>query len=129
MNANMDLPPEDVEYLNANYAGQYTLLTDGPGKHGLFVDRFPIPEGYDTDTATLLVLISSGYPGSALDMFYFDPQLARIDGKQIAALAEESHFGRTWQRWSRHYEWKPGEHSIVSHVESVKEQLRIEVSR
>lgn len=123
----MTLPPEDLEYLVSNYAERWSVISESPGKHGIFIDHFPIPAGFDPRTSTLMILLPSGYPGSALDMFYFAPPLARSDGVTIGALATEHHFDRSWQRWSRHYDWQPGEDSLLSHVEYVKEQLQREV--
>ena len=129
MTGSVELPSEDPEYLVANYGDRWSIISEGPGKHGLLIEDFPVPEGFDRQTSTLMILLPSGYPGSALDMFYLDPPLARGDGAYIGQLASESHFGRSWQRWSRHYGWEPGVDSLVSHVEYVKRQLRSEVDR
>lgn len=129
MTGSVELPSEDSEYLAANYGGRWSIISEGPGKHGLLIEDFPVPEGFDRQTSTLMVLLPSGYPGSALDMFYLDPPLARCDGAYIGQLASESHFARSWQRWSRHYGWEAGVDSLVSHVEYVKQQLRSEVDR
>jgi len=119
-----ELPPGDMEYLEANYNGKWRKVSEG-GKHGLVIDSFPIPEGYSPGDAALLVLIPSGYPGTALDMFYFYPHLDLVKqtGSLIGALTTENHFGKNWQRWSRHYEWEPGRDSIVTHIEYIKNQL------
>ena len=122
-----ELPPEDVQYLNANYPGRWKKVTEGNGKFGLIIHDFPIPKGYIIHESILLVLIPSGYPGTMLDMFYFDPPLEKSDHSDIGTLVSERHFDKTWQRWSRHYEWNPGEDSIFSHIEYVKNQLEYEV--
>jgi len=129
MTGSVALPAEDSEYLAANYGDRWSIISEGPGKHGLLIEDFSVPEEYDHRTSTLMILLPSGYPGSALDMFYFDPPLARSDGAAIDNLAAESHFARSWQRWSRHYGWEAGVDSLVSHVEYVKRQLRSEVGR
>ena len=123
------LPAEDSEYLTGNYGDQWSINSEGPGKNALLIEHYPIPMGFDRETSTLMILVPSGYPGAALDMFYLDPPLARSDGVSINALASESHFGRSWQRWSRHYGWEAGVDSLVSHVEYVKRQLRLEVGQ
>ena len=129
MTGSVALPSEDSEYLAANHGDRWSIISEGPGKHGLLIEDFPVPEGYDRQTSTLMILLPSGYPGSALDMFYFDPPLARSDGTGINKLASESHFARSWQRWSRHYGWEAGVDSLVRHVEYVGRQLRSEVGR
>ena len=123
-----ELPPEDTEYLNAHYPSRWRKVTEGGGKHGLIIENFFVPEGYSVATSTLMILVPSGYPGAGLDMFYFSPQLDRSDGSSIGALAYETHFGEIWQRWSRHYDWKPGEDSIVSHIEFVRHRLDQEIA-
>lgn len=127
------LPPEDEEYLKAfavEHGSSWERKAEGPNnsKWGLFIENFPIPPGYDRGRSTLMLLIPTGYPGAALDMFYFYPPLARSDDQSIDALADEAHFKTDWQRWSRHYEWTPGEDSIVSHVEYVLNELKNETS-
>ena len=122
-----ELPPEDTQYLDASYPSKWKKVAEGNGKYGLLIDDFPIPKGYAVEKSTLMVLIPSGYPGSMLDMFYFDPPLDKSNGSPIDRLASEIHFGQTWQRWSRHYSWQPGVDSIVSHIEFVENQLKAEV--
>lgn len=117
------LLPEDVEYLNAHHRCQWRKEAEGEGKFGLVVCRFALPEGYAERDTTLMVLVPSGYPGVPIDMFYLKPPIHRRDGAPINALADESHFGVTWQRWSRHYQWIPGEDSLVTHLEYIKNEL------
>ncbi|HRG56107.1 MAG TPA: E2/UBC family protein, partial [Lacunisphaera sp.] len=57
------------------------------------------------------------YPTAGLDMAYFYPTLARADGKAIGqAQCMQSIDGKQWQRWSRHYTWLPGVHSVSTHI-------------
>ena len=128
MNEPYELLPEDAEYLDAHYSSKWRKVTEGGSKHGLIIDCFSVPDGYTASEPTMMILVPSGYPGAALDMFYFSPQLDRLDGMPIEALASETHFGETWQRWSRHYDWKPGEDSIVSHIEFVRNHLHQEIA-
>ena len=128
------LPPEDEEYLDAfdaEYGSSWKRKAEGPGncKWGLFIEDFPIPPGYDRERSTLMLLIPTGYPGAGLDMFFFYPWLARLDGQEIGALAEEVHFETNWQRWSRHYDWNPGEDSIAKHVQYARNELKAETGR
>lgn len=118
-----DLPPEDVEYLDANHPGKWRII-DEDGKRGLLIEGFDLPVGYTQSAADLMILMPSGYPGTPLDMFYFDPPLAKQNGEEIAAVVTEQHFVRLWQRWSRHYEWNPGEDSLHRHIEHVRVELK-----
>ncbi len=60
-------------------------------------------------------------------MFYFFPEVSRADGLPIGALSSETHFGVVWQRWSRHYAWRPEEDSIATHITTMRNVLRNEL--
>ena len=124
-----ELPEEDIEYLDAHYPSQWKKTSEGNGKYGLIIENFSLPDGYTLEKSTLMVLIPSGYPGSGLDMFYFDPPLNRSDGQAIGCSDSiETHFARQWQRWSRHYQWNPGSDFLVNHIEYVRNELEEGVS-
>lgn len=131
MTSQFGLQPDDREYLNANYSGQWSLIDSPAGGDlvGLVIEHFSLPHGYTASTTTLMIIVPNGYPGTMLDMFYFDPPLQRSNGRAIDALASESHFDRQWQRWSRHYEWQPGHDSVVTHIERAKNLLFVEAER
>ena len=121
------LPSDDSEFLvSGDY--EWKPLTEN-SKNGLVIRQYALPSGYIPEVSTLMLLIPPGYPISPLDMFYFSPGVSRKDGRNISALAEESHFGRTWQRWSRHYlnEWRPGIDGVATHITYVGNQLRFEI--
>lgn len=124
MNDPFELLPEDAEYLDANHFGKWRKVCEGNRKLGLIIEEFPVPKGYFPETSCLMILVPPGYPASPFDMFYFDPPLGKIDGRELGALAFEEHFRRSWQRWSRHYQWTPGEDNLASHVEYVFNELR-----
>lgn len=120
------LLPEDEEYLDRTYPSAWKLVQASAAVTGLVIADFPVPSGLRPPTTSLLVLVPNGYPGSALDMFYFAPPIERSDGKPIAAVGPEEHFGRTWQRWSRHYQWEPGVDSMVRHLEYITSEIEQE---
>ncbi|MXX95027.1 MAG: hypothetical protein F4039_05420 [Gammaproteobacteria bacterium] len=127
-----ELPPEDVEYLQARFSSKWRKVSEGPGKHGLIIEDFNLPHGYTKPESNLMILVPVGYPGSALDMFYFSPHLKKSDGTGISALADESHFGQTWQRWSRHYKdsaWQPGVDTLITHIEFIQNETLKEVPK
>jgi len=119
--------PEDIQYLDQHFPSRWSKEIEGNAKHGLIIRDFPIPTGYKAKESTLMLLVPTGYPGSALDMFYFWRPLEKIDGTSILNLNSETHFGKEWQRWSRHYDWKSGRDSIVRHIEFVVNMLESEV--
>lgn len=119
-----ELQAEETAYLNANYSSWGFLSADG--LCGVVIHNFPVPPGYTPESSDMMVVIPQGYPAAALDMFYFCPELAKTNGGSIGALAMEQYFGRAWQRWSRHYQWIPGQDDIVRHIEFVKNTLKKE---
>ena len=116
--------PDDKQFLEAHYAGQWEALGDGSG---LLIRDYPLPEGYNMNKTNLMIRIPADYPAGPLDMFYLDPAIARKDGKSIGALAAENHFDRLWQRWSRHYQWRPGVHCLATHFAYIKNALQHEL--
>ena len=97
----------------------------------VLVHRFRVPTGYNVQSTSLCVELSPGYPDAQLDMMYFLPHLARLDGKALGAVSTGFRFdGRDWQRWSRHRTgqnpWRPGVDSLATHVLLVAEWLERE---
>jgi hypothetical protein len=62
-------------------------------------------------------------------MGYFFPPLARADGKPINGLTPFQIEGKTFQQWSRHYDWLPEEHSLVTHLGCVEHWLNSELQK
>ena len=121
------LPQEDTEFLNEN-GHTWNQEIEGD-KRGLIISNYKLPSGYAPREVTMMLLIPSDYPTAKVDMFYFSPGASREDGVTIGALSEEEHFGRRWQRWSRHYDWHPGEHNLAYHITYVGNQLKSELDR
>lgn len=93
----------------------------------LVLTGFALPRGFDAESADLLLRISPGYPDVAPDMWWFDPPIARQDGKQIPATDVVEHYlGRTWQRWSRHLsqgQWRSGLDGLENYLAIVRREL------
>jgi len=122
--AECPLLPDDQQFLNCSY--QWMRVTDN-STIGLIIQGYGLPEGYTPGKVDLMLLIPPNYPMGQIDMFYFSPDVTRKDGAAIGAINSEIHFGRQWQRWSRHYEWRPGIDSVSTHVTYIKNQLEFEL--
>ena len=120
----LPISDEDIEYLSANFGG---CQPREEGKYGIVIPDYKLPAKYIPEQSDLMIIIPADYPVGQLDMFYFSPGVSRKDGKEIDTLAVELHFGKDWQRWSRHYEWDPNIHSVISHIEWIKQILEREV--
>ena len=120
------LPEEDLEYLKANFPDYKCEMENS--KKGIIIPNYPLPKGYSPVKSNLMLMIPDNYPTAKIDMFYFLPNIARQDGAEISALNDENHFNQKWQRWSRHYDWRPGIDNIATHISYIHNQLKSEVS-
>ncbi len=111
------LPVEDLEFLEGR-GEPWEAIIDG-GTQWVLLHRFELPPGFTATHASAAIRIVAGYPDTALDMVYFEPHLARADGKPINALSVQLIDGRSFQQWSRHRPpnnpWRVGEDGLASH--------------
>ena len=118
------LPSIDAEYLT-RFPG-HTVQSEG-NMICVVIPQFPLPTGLDVGVSDLLMRLAPGYPDIAPDMWWFDPEVRRLDGVDIPATqAKETHLGRVWQRWSRHFspgQWNSGIDSLESYLALVRKEL------
>lgn len=130
MRRQFSLPEVDEAHLNARGLDWETII-DG-GVRWVLLHGFPLPVGYNQRTAIAAIRIETGYPDTQLDMVYFQPGLARTDGRTIGALSTQALDGKVFQRWSRHRTgqnpWRPGEDDLASHLALVEHWLEREIS-
>ena len=125
------LLPEDESFLN-EYGLPWETVADG--SRWVLIRDFPTPTGYNHDKVTVAIRLETGYPNVQLDMVYFNPPLARRDGRAIgAADVVQPITGVQYQRWSRHRTannpWRPGEDNIGSHVFLIEDWLQREFEK
>jgi Prokaryotic E2 family E len=93
----------------------------------VLLPAFPVPVGYDREQADLLLRLSPGYPDIAPDMWWFDPPVKLINRSSPPATdVQESHLGRTWQRWSRHFnqgQWRSGVDCLETFLALIRKEL------
>lgn len=99
----------------------------------LLLHDFPLPAGYQQFYIVLAVEIPLLYPSAELDMFYCSPAVTLPAGAQIPKTeTQQSIFGISFQRWSRHREnkvWSPTDDSVITHLGLIEESLRREVGQ
>lgn len=119
------LPQEDAAYLTER--GFAHSVTVEANMTCVVLTRYLLPRGFDRAETNLLLRLSSGYPDVAPDMWWFDPPVRRADGQSIVATdANEQHLGRTWQRWSRHFnpgQWCSGIDCLESFLALIRREL------
>lgn len=131
MRRQFDLLPEDEQLLN-DYGLPWETVVDG--SQWVFIHDFPTHEGYDHKTVIAAIRLETGYPNTALDMVYFHPALARIDGRPIGATeAVQQIAGVSYQRWSRHRTaqnpWRPTVDSLGTHIVLIEDWLQREFEK
>lgn len=119
------LPATDTQYLDASGLC-YSVAMDS-GMQCVIFPGFVLPHGFNRPAADLLLRLHPGYPDVPPDMWWFDPTIARADGRVIAATnLIERYLGRSWQRWSRHLrpgQWRSGIDGIENYIAIVRSEL------
>jgi Prokaryotic E2 family E/Multiubiquitin len=126
------LSAEDVTFLDS-LGLRWETLREGADFWVIIYD-VPVPAGYQVSVAEVMIQIMPGYPTSPLDMAFFFPALARIDGRAIPNADAIQHTdGKPWQRWSRHRigatAWVPGVDNLERHFLFVQQWLSRETER
>lgn len=121
----MSLPQHDLTYLTRR-SEPHDITTEA-NMVCVVLRGYPLPPGYDRPTADLLLRLQPGYPDVPPDMWWFDPPARRADGRAIPATdCIEHHVGRSWQRWSRHFnggQWRSGVDTLESFLALVRKEL------
>ena len=119
------LPANDHDFIT-QAAPNAQIEVDG-GMTCVVFPSFELPPGFTTTESDLLVRLGAGYPDVAPDMWWFSPAVQRTDGAAIPATeVTESVLGRSWQRWSRHFEagvWLSGTDTLQSYIALIRTQL------
>ena len=122
----MSLPAEDRAYLDRR--GQPYEVVAESKMTCVVLPAFPLPSGYDRQDSDLLLRLSQGYPDVPPDMWWFAPGIKLANGQAIPATeCTELHLGRSWQRWSRHFnggQWKSGIDSLESFIALIRKDLQ-----
>jgi hypothetical protein len=121
----VSLPQHDLAHLGQR--GQPYDITTEANMVCVVLRGYALPRGYDRPNSDLLLRLQPGYPDVPPDMWWFDPPVRRTDGKAIPATdSVEHHLGRTWQRWSRHFnggQWRSGVDTLESFLALVRKEL------
>lgn len=126
MRRQFSLPAGDTGFLESLGLAWETIV-DSNGQWLLMPDWKHAVEGYNLNSLCAALQISPGYPDAQIDMVYFHPPLARVDGKAIGTISDHPLDGRIFQRWSRHRTaespWRPDVDEISTHLTLVEDWL------
>jgi hypothetical protein len=91
-----------------------------------------LPAGLSVTRTDVLLRLAAGYPDIPPDMWWTNPEVLRADGTVIPATeVREPYFGRTWQRWSRHFQagqWQSGIDGLESYLALMRAQFVLAAS-
>ncbi|MCJ7602396.1 MAG: hypothetical protein MUO63_12980 [Desulfobulbaceae bacterium] len=120
------LPARDLQYLESREI-EYEENEEN-GQKGIVLKARTLPDGrFDVPKADVLILLPSGYPDVAPDMFYLLPWVKLANGGRYPRSADQpfQFKGQSWQRWSRHNkEWRPGADGIWTMLKRVEFALQ-----
>jgi hypothetical protein len=121
----MNLPQSDADYLAER--GLAPEIIEEAGMTCIVLPQWPLPAGYNREIADLLIRLQPGYPDLPPDMWWFAPALTHSNGSEIEATqVTEVHLGRSWQRWSRHFnagQWQSGIDGLESYLALINREL------
>jgi|ERR1035437_1487310 hypothetical protein len=117
------IPKADEDFLLEKQFN-YELRQAGSEIH-LVIREYTFPPAYGSTKADLLIIIPPAYPMAALDMFWTCPDVKLASGAwpQACEHHEPKADGRTWQRWSRHIEWRSGVDTLRSFMTAVVSEI------
>lgn len=124
MEQNINLLPEsDREYLK-DKGYNYDICHNGAENHFILKDAL-ISAKYKPNQVDILIKIPAGYPDAPLDMFWIFPEVKFLDGTAPAQTQiAEIIYGKNWQRWSRHPNWRLGVDSLRSFLVTIMNELQ-----
>lgn len=130
-NLSVELPKGDSDFITSCELKVDSIKEDK--LNWLIFRNFKVPDGYNVEVVDAAILIPPHYPATQLDMIYFNPPLARMDGKQIRTLSNQTIEDKTYQRWSRHRtplnKWNPEVDDVESHLDLMKSCLIAEFTK
>lgn len=116
------LPEGDLDLLQEK--GYDYKLVAHPGGTYLIINSFDLGPAYQPTVATVLINVVTGYPESALDMFFTKPDVKLVNGNwPHAAEGRPIHNNETWQQWSRHYVWRSGVDNLRTFITAIKKEI------
>lgn len=127
--------PERINREIATVAEKYpgTCAVDEPGGGvGLIIPELPIPAGFTSTTARILVRIPALYPTEKLDLFWLTPAVRRSNGADLAnvmgrgvVMANEQWTQISWHDNSPH---DPGRISVLGFVRGIVQWFERQVA-
>lgn len=115
------IPQDDIDFLTEK-AYDHELVQVG-NEVNLVIHRFPFPP-YSPKEADILIRLLSGYPQTAVDMFYTIPDVRLPSGAFPQNCDQHPVIGdKAWQQWSRHLTWRSGIDNLRTFLAAVVAEI------
>lgn len=119
---------EHFSQLKSQYPS--ATITKEAGQYLITIPRFKLPNHWSENECEILIVVPNAYPSAPLDMFYVLPHILRKGGGiPSRSEARQNFLGKSWQRFSWHYDsrpWDPNKDSISSHIRFCLQRLNID---
>jgi hypothetical protein len=111
---------------------QYGELEVDPNLDSFIIRQVALSAGWNKPNSSVLVLIPAGYPTTAPDNFYADPDLRLANGAVPSnASPNQTAVGQTWLLFSFHVQagdWQPDPevengHNLLTYVRGISRRL------
>src|SRR5690349_16435377 len=123
----MTLPALDQQFLD-DRGVEHRIAVEN-GMVCIVLQNWQLPAGLNIAQTDLLLRLPAGYPDIAPDMWWVSPDIRRADGTVIPATeVTEQALGRSWQRWSRHFQagqWQFGVDGLESFIALIRSEFLV----
>lgn len=115
----------DLQELETGIEGS-EFLEQPDGWTWLRIPDYPLNDGYEPATATLLVKLPPTFPDAAPDMFWLFPVVKTAAGAAPQGTSALAMLGQEWQQFSWHLQpgaWIPGTSTLRDYLRCVRARL------
>jgi hypothetical protein len=116
------IPEPDRDFL-ADCGYEYAIVQEGDNIH-VILKGVGFPPQYSVQQADIRIILPSGYPNAAVDVFRTYPVLTLVNGAQpVGGTTRDNFDNKEWQIWSRHINWRIGMDNLRTFFRAIKKEI------
>jgi hypothetical protein len=116
------IPEPDRDFL-AQCGYEYLIVQEGDNIH-VVLKGVGFPPQYSAQQADVRIILPSGYPNAAVDVFRTSPVLALVNGNPpVGGTGRDNFDNKEWQVWSRHITWRIGVDNLRTFFRAIKKEI------
>jgi hypothetical protein len=116
------IPEPDRDFL-ADCGYEYLVVQEGDNVH-VILRGVEFPPQYSALQADIRIILPSGYPNAAVDVFRTCPALNLVKGSSpVGATGRDNFDKKEWQVWSRHITWRIGVDNLRTFFRAIKKEI------